>query len=284
MERKTADLTPEQLLQAIPRLEKRIADVESFDPEGIDPRNPGANLHGLRASIDDALTRTFGPDTVEYERYKDAAYFSWPLSGGGQVHARRIIESLTQYKQQSLNLLRQAVSALRERQDEQGIPVLGLKHADPKLNGAIGSRKVFVVHGHETGPREAIARFLERAEFKVIVLHEQASQGRTIIEKFQDHADVSFAVVLLTPDDVGCAVDGTPQPRARQNVILELGYFIGRLGRKHVCAIKSGAVEVPSDILGVVWITYDDAGGWKASLAKELQAAGFDVDLNKALA
>jgi len=145
------------------------------------------------------------------------------------------------------------------------------------------SRKVFVVHGHDEGAREKIARFIERAGFDPIILHEQASGGRTVIEKVEAHGNVGFAVVLLTPDDEGCEKGGTPRPRARQNVVLELGYFIGRLGRNRVCALKRGDVEIPSDFTGVVYVPFDDSDGWKQSLGRELQAAGFEIDWSKAM-
>ena len=103
-----------------------------------------------------------------------------------------------------------------------------------------------------------------------MILHEQPNQGRTIIEKFEAHADVDFAIVLLTPDDVGGSKEGQLQPRARQNVILELGYFIGKLGRNNVCAVKLGDLEIPSDIIGVIWTPFDPHGAWKTALAKEL--------------
>lgn len=143
------------------------------------------------------------------------------------------------------------------------------------------SKKVFVVHGH-AGIEQAVARFLRVMGFDPIILHEQANQGRTIIEKFERHGDeVGFAVVLLTPDDVGGAKDGPQQSRPRQNVILELGYFIGSLGRDKVCALKQGDMELPSDILGVMWEEFDRHGAWKLKLAKELREAGYEVDMNK---
>lgn len=145
------------------------------------------------------------------------------------------------------------------------------------------SRKVFIVHGHDDGARETVARFLERIGLEAIILHEQANQGRTVIEKVVAHGDVGFAVVLLTPDDEGCVKGGTPEPRPRQNVLLELGYFIGRLGRDKVCALKRGGVEVPSDFAGVVWEQMDNNGGWKQSLARELEAAGHAIDWNKVM-
>jgi predicted nucleotide-binding protein len=116
-----------------------------------------------------------------------------------------------------------------------------------------------------------------------IILHEHANQGRTIIEKFEAHADVGFAIVLLTPDDEGGRQGERQQPRARQNVILELGYFIGRLGRGQVCALKLGDIELPSDILGVAWTLLDAAGAWRQRVAKELDAAGYRLDWNKVM-
>jgi predicted nucleotide-binding protein len=145
------------------------------------------------------------------------------------------------------------------------------------------SRKVFVVHGHDNETKEATARFIERIGLEPIILHEQASSGRTIIEKFEIYSgDIAFAVVLLTPDDVGAANDATPNlnPRARQNVILELGYFMGRLGRVRVCALHKGGVELPSDYQGVIYIEMDPSGAWKSKLAQELVQAKLPIDLN----
>lgn len=160
--------------------------------------------------------------------------------------------------------------------------VMGHGRVGPRLTIAV-TKKVFVVHGHDAEARETVARFLERIGFEAIILHEQANRGRTVIEKVEAHGDVSFAVVLLTADDEGCARGGKAEPRARQNVLLELGYFIGRLGRDRVCALKRGDLEIPSDFAGVVWETMDSGHGWKLALARELQAAGHEVDLNKVL-
>lgn len=145
------------------------------------------------------------------------------------------------------------------------------------------ARKVFVVHGHDEGARESVARFLERLDFEAIILHEQANQGRTVIEKIETHGDVGFAVVLLTPDDTGGLQGGTSLPRARQNVLLELGFFLGSLGRSRVCALKRGELELPSDFGGVVYEPFDAGGAWKSALGRELQAAGFEIDWNKVM-
>lgn len=89
------------------------------------------------------------------------------------------------------------------------------------------SEKVFLVHGHDNELKETVARFLEKIGLIPIILHEQASKGQTIIEKFEEHSNVSYAIVLMTPDDVGNLKSnkGKLNQRARQNVIFELGYF-----------------------------------------------------------
>ena len=139
--------------------------------------------------------------------------------------------------------------------------------------------KIFVVHGHDEA-REAVARFIQALGFQPIILHEKANEGRTVIEKVEAHGDVGFAVVLLTPDDEGCEKGGRPRPRARQNVVLELGYFIGRLVRKRVCALKRGELEIPSDFGGVVYEAFDTSGGWKQKLGREPEAVGYEIDWN----
>lgn len=162
-------------------------------------------------------------------------------------------------------------------------PGVGVAQPAFRPASAVGSGKVFVVHGHDDAVREALARFISKLDLIPVILHEQASQGRTIVEKLEHHGDVGYAVVLLTPDDVGGTSPQDLQPRARQNVVLELGYFIGRLGRDHVCAVYRGELELPSDYMGVIYISFDSGGGWRLQLAKELKAAGFSVDMNKAL-
>ena len=193
-------------------------------------------------------------------------------------------EGLTQpqSKEDAIALLRQAVRGLEEEIGDRGdlaAPIdIALTIISPAHN-----RKVFVVHGREEGPREAVARFLERLGFQPIILHEQANQGRTVIEKVEDHSDVGFAVIILTPDDMGNLRGEEPRPRARQNVLLELGYFIGKLTRKRVCTLKVGELEIPSDWRGVVDEPYDTGGGWRQTLARELEAAEYEIDWNKVM-
>ena len=146
------------------------------------------------------------------------------------------------------------------------------------------ARSVFVVHGHDIALKQSLARLLEHLDFKPIILHEQPDVGRTIIEKFTEHSNVAYAVVLLTADDRGGSVGESVRKqnlRARQNVILEMGYFLGKLGRTRVAAIYEEGVEIPSDYSGVLFIPYDSSGYWQLKLAKEMKAVGLKVDLNK---
>jgi predicted nucleotide-binding protein len=141
--------------------------------------------------------------------------------------------------------------------------------------------RVFVVHGHDTAKREAVARYVEKLGFDAVVLGEQPNAGRTIIEKFEDYSNVAFAIVLMTPDDRGSAKGAKAGPRARQNVILELGFFIGALGRNRVAALVVGPLEKPSDVDGVLYTPWDERDAWKMGIAREMRAAGLPVDMNK---
>jgi len=189
------------------------------------------------------------------------------------------LESLRENVADGIRRLESIVERLELYEEPRG----AIQPTSPTQHQTRDKKRVFVVHGHDDGVRETVARFLERLSLEAIVLHEQASAGKTIIEKLEHYADVDFAVVLLTPDDVGAtAADAAHlRPRARQNVVLELGLFIGLLGRKHVCALHKGNVELPSDFSGVIYVSMDDGGAWKFLLGRELIAAGFNIDLNR---
>jgi predicted nucleotide-binding protein len=151
--------------------------------------------------------------------------------------------------------------------------------------GTAVTKAVFLVHGADHGVKEAVARYLTKLNLEPVILHEQPNLGDTIIEKLERTSPVAFSIVLLTPDDKGYPIAGpsSVKPRARQNVVFELGFFIGRLGREKVCALYVDGVELPSDFQGVLYIPLDTSGAWRLILAKELKASGLDIDLNNAL-
>lgn len=147
---------------------------------------------------------------------------------------------------------------------------------------ARNKRNVFIVHGRDNEAKQEVSRFVEAIGLKAIILHEQASGGRTIIEKIEHYAgDADFALVLYTPCDHGRGVHESKQPpknRARQNVVFEHGYLMAKLGRENVCALSKGDIETPNDISGVVYVSFDPAGAWKAEVVKELRACGYVVN------
>jgi predicted nucleotide-binding protein len=165
------------------------------------------------------------------------------------------------------------------------LPVTTSVAPDKKPGSAdAGGKRVFIVHGHDDGAKDAVARFLQKLDLQPVVLHEQPNKGRTIIEKFEDHSAVAFAVVLFTPDDVGhpAGYPDAARPRARQNVLLELGFFMHAIGRDRVCVLYKVGVEIPSDYAGVLYHELDKAGAWQVQLAKEMKAVGLPVDMNDA--
>ena len=149
---------------------------------------------------------------------------------------------------------------------------------------SITNKNVFIVHGHDNEAKETIARFIEKLGLDPIILHEQPNSGRIIIEKFEMYADVPFALVLLTPDDEGRSKDDKEYKlRARQNVVLELGYFMGKIGRDRVCALYTEGVEIPSDYQGVLYVKLDQEGAWKNKIATEFVEANLPIKIERLL-
>jgi predicted nucleotide-binding protein len=152
----------------------------------------------------------------------------------------------------------------------------------PKIDAmaALGNNQVFIVHGQDDLARVQMSAFITALGLQPIVLHEQASNGMTIIEKIEHYSDVGFGVVLYTPCDIGCRAGSlSSQYRARQNVVFEHGYLIAKLGRERVAAVVKTSVEIPNDISGVVYVQMDDGGNWQSMLKTELRAAGYEIPM-----
>ena len=146
---------------------------------------------------------------------------------------------------------------------------------------SINTNEIFIVHGHDEEAKSKTARFIEQLGFRPIILHEQASSGKTIIEKIEEYTNVGFGIILYTPCDLGGKTIDTLKSRARQNVVFEHGYLIGKIGRKNVCALVKGDIETPNDISGVVYVKMDSDEAWHLKIAKELKSSGYKVDMNK---
>jgi predicted nucleotide-binding protein len=139
-------------------------------------------------------------------------------------------------------------------------------------------RTVFLTHGHDHALRDEVQQFLRRLKIDVTVLENEPGQGETIIEKFERLSQADFAIILLTPDDVGFPSQSPLKInyRPRQNVIMELGFFAGVFGRKRVCYIEKGKIEKPSNIGGIEMINVEKKD-WQKKLASVLRDAGFEL-------
>lgn len=201
------------------------------------------------------LRRTFSDETIlnEYKSIHLTKYYGDESDKLG-THEIRVNKRIT-----FLEALVQRIKIIPEGRAEETTPPTG--------------QRVFIIHGHDEGTRSQVARLIQRLDLEPVILSEKPNRGRTIIEKLERHSDVDYAVAILTPDDAS----GT---RARQNVILELGQFMEKLGRERVAILYSPGVEIPSDIKGVLYIDLSK-GDWEYRLAKEMKAAGLPVDMNK---
>jgi len=191
-------------------------------------------------------------------------------------------EDLAEYRSDIGVHIRRLESA-RERLPLYAGPLAAPKVVGQPVASSADLRRVFVVHGRNLAAVDRVVRLLNDLSLDAVVLREQPNEGRTVIEKFEAHSDVAYAIVVLTGDDIGGLAGSKPEElrlRARQNVILELGFFIGRLGRKKVAALEEPGVERPSDIEGVLYVPFDAGDTWRLLLAKEIKAAGLSVDLN----
>jgi predicted nucleotide-binding protein len=148
------------------------------------------------------------------------------------------------------------------------------------------TKKVFVVHGRDEIAKTSLEVFLHEIGLEPVVLHRQADEGMTIIEKFEKHSDVGYVFILLTPDEVAylASEDGKPDSernkefRARPNVIFEFGYFIGKFGRSRVCCLYTGNVSLPSDVNGIIYKKFDKSIEEVAySVIKDLKASGYAI-------
>jgi predicted nucleotide-binding protein len=226
------------------------------------------------------LGQSMPPDVLAEGHYRAGLRCAQMMSGANQTRDVPVI-IYSAVSRSDLSGLPPNVLFLSKEAGEEGLARL-IRSLLPSRAPSSVSDSVFIVHGHDGEAKEAVARFVEKLQLRSIILHEQSNLGHTIIEKFEKHSNVAFAIVLLTDDDIG-ASKRTPRslkPRARQNVIFEFGFFSAKLGRRRVCALVKDGVEVPSDIHGVVYVPMDATGAWRTLLAREMRAAGLNINLN----
>jgi predicted nucleotide-binding protein len=238
-----------------------------------------ASKEGVRHLVR-TINRTLGDDSLP-ETVLEKAFRLWWPELKNQIEAivtARPSEAAQPHLRTAATLSREQAAALSEF--VKGISSL------PAEPSPTDRDSVFIVHGTNHGILETVARYVEKIGAAVVVLHEQANEGRTVIEKFEVHARTRYAIVLMSGDDRGGSRETAydeQKLRARQNVLLELGFFIAKLGRTKVTVLYEEGVEIPSDMSGVLYIKLDELGAWKLPLGHELRTAGIRVDLNKAL-
>ena len=258
--------------KAIEELRKLRAEADSPDVMMSGPAHDE-----WRAKVRVVMQRALGSTATVLKSFEDVRYWIG-ISSGAPDEAQRDRQYFAEQVSVAAAYIDAAIYELELDLDPEASTV------EPAPADAEGVGTIFVVHGRDDGLKAQVQNLLERATgAEIVVLHQQADQGRTVIEKFEAHAQQSmFAVILLTPDDEG-RLKGQDhwKDRARQNVVLEHGYFIGRLGRSRVVALYKGDVELPSDLNGIIYKRIDNGDTWKYDLAKELRAAKIDIDMNK---
>lgn len=239
-------------------------DIERCEQFLSDPtdKNAGCTLYLEITGKYDSIIAGFGNGLYQY--FAEQHFYDPDISGESLIHNLKILlNKMISYQAVSYPPIQ---NTLTQREVKQM------------------SNKVFIVHGHDNEAIQEMARTFEKAGLEAIVLREQPDGGLTIIEKIEQYTDVDFAVVLYTQCDIGrtkTAPVDQEKSRARQNVVFEHGYLIGKLGRAHVCAVVKGDVETPGDISGVVYVPMDEHGAWKMRLACNMQDIGLSVDMNK---
>lgn len=252
------------------KLKEIIDETSQLLAKGVRKSDP--EFFAWETKIERFLLKEYGGDSSEVEQFNRIRFAprAWTAETSDSVFVRYCADGL----RKAVALLSGYLEEMAEKE---------IENADRLKSEPVSSTnnygKVFVVHGHNGEMKEAVARLIERQNISAIILHEQANMGDTIIEKFERNSNVGAAVCLFTADDLGRAKStDVDRKRARQNVVFEAGYFIGKLGRSNVLIIADPGIEIPSDMQGIV---YTDSANWQFSVLKELKAIGYNIDYNK---
>ena len=246
------------------RLKKIIDEADHLAQHGVFPSAP--KFQSWYNLTERFLLKKYGKDSIELENFRNTRFAPKIYSDNRQLLAK-CKEGLLSCK---LTFEGYLVDLKEENTNEQDVKQ-AVKAKD--------FSKIFIVHGHDEALKQSVARLIEKQGIEAIILSEKANKGKTIIEKLEENSDVGCAICLFTPDDTGKANKETDyKARARQNVVLEAGFFMGKLGREHVVYLAIPELELPSDLQGVV---YTNANNWQFDLFKELKAMGYNIDFNK---
>ncbi len=255
-------------MDKIEKLEQAYNQIDTLISNRVKDSSP--DFKAWYTKTERTLIQIYGDGSYEHNSFKEL-HFSL-LVYTFEESESKFIKACADGLKDAKAILKVYLDDLEETKEEEE----NLAKSEPLLKDF---SKVFIVHGHDGEVKEALARLVERQGIKPVILSEQANKGQTIIEKFEDNSDVSCAICLFTADDEGKAEkEKEYNKRARQNVVFEAGYFMGKLGRENVVIIADDSIEIPSDINGIV---YANRNNWKFDVLKELRAIGFVIDYNK---
>lgn len=253
----------EKLKKIIDETDKLIKkDITNSDPE----------FEAWEMKVKRFISNQYGANSLEMEKFNDTSFFMgvWSFDTPEEEIHRDSVNSC----RDGLKTTKAILEAYLEDLSDEVEPVIQFHTKSTK-----DTSRIFIVHGHDDELKEAVARILEKQDINPIILSEQANTGLTIIEKFEKNSDVGCAICLFTADDMGRSkAVSDEKPRARQNVVFEAGYFIGKLGRERIVILSDSGIEIPSDLAGVV---YTNTQNWKVDLLKELKSMGYNIDFNR---
>lgn len=248
------------------KMQKLIEDASTM--LGKDITNSAAEFKAWETSVKRLLNKLFGKDGIEMSTFLEISFYSACLdfnASDAEWH-RAAVRSCHEGLEEAIATLKTYLDELQEEP---------AKTEKQQVNYA----RIFIVHGHDGEMKQSVARIIEKQGIEAVILSEQVNKGKTIIEKLEGNSDVGGAICLFTSDDEGKGKKETElKPRARQNVVLEAGYFMGKLGRDHVVLLADNGIEMPSDLSGIV---YTSTNNWQFDLLKELKAMGYKIDFNK---
>lgn len=245
-------------------LEKLIVQAEELIKKRATCSMP--DFQSWQTGVERFLEKRFGKESTELEKFKDRHFGPIALISDAKID----------YSKDCIRDLETTVNELKDYMEE-----LNDENAISEKSNEIlqVNNRIFIVHGHNGELKQSIARMIEKMDIEPIILSDKANKGRTIIEKFEDYSDVKAAIVLLTGDDGIRGEESSKEKlRPRQNVILEAGYFMGKLGRENVIFVAERDIELPSDLQGVIYVSTDN---WEKTLCRELKQLHFCINLNK---
>lgn len=252
------------------KLKSIVDEIDNLISNHI--RSSDSKFQAWRMKTERFLISKYGKDSLEHKSFNKTRFC--PLVWYGTDEKQENIDAISWCRDGLESCKAIFETYLEDMVDE--VELISPQKSEVKLSNM---DKIFVVHGHDSGLKHEVARLIEKQGLTPVILSEQANTGKTIIEKFEEYSDVSGAICLFTADDLGRTKSNkNDQKRARQNVVLETGYFMGKLGRNRVVILADEGIEMPSDLSGIV---YTNTGNWQVDLLKDLKAMGYEVDFNK---